>query len=363
VPLAASWALIFLPVQFEGGALVLFAASAHILFRTFYAVVGMPYLALSATMTRDSHERGILASIRMVAATCCGLFSAFFTLKLVDGFGGGSDGFFWTAIVYGTIATLVFLIVFATTVETAPDQAEPSPTPKEMMLALRGNRAFWIVCAAMLAGAFGGTLLSKTLPYYFKYVLDRPDLIGLGLTAMTGAVALSMPVWTAVMKRTSKRVMWLSGALVALSGYALLWPLANDPQLILVPLAIIGFGVGASYLGFWAMMPDTVEYGQYKTGIRSEGGVFGFALLIQKAALGLAAALLGELLSTIGYRANAAQTAETLAAMKLVMIGGAAALSATAALFIAFYPIDARLHLRLRAVIARRQRALAGPAH
>ena len=207
----------------------------------------------------------------------------------------------------------------------------------------------------MLASAFGGTLLSKTLPYYFKYALHRPDLIGLGLTALTAAIALSMPVWIFVMKRTSKRTMWLSGAVIALVGYALLWRSADDPAAILLPLALIGFGAGASYLGFWAMMPDTVEYGQFRTGIRSEGGVFGVVSLIQKTALGLAAALLGELLSWAGYRANMAQTPETLQAMKFIMIVGAAALVAMAAIAIAFYPIDARLHARLRRVVERRR--------
>lgn len=183
-------------------------------------------------------------------------------------------------------------------------------------------------------------------------------MIGLGLTAITGAVALSMPVWTAVMKRTSKRTMWLSGALIALVGYGLLWRYAGDAGVILLPLAVIGFGAGASYLGFWAMMPDTVEYGQFKTGIRSEGGVFGVVSLIQKGALGLAAALLGELLAAIGYRANVPQSAATLAAMESVMVGGAAALVAVAAVAIAFYPIDGKLHARLRRAVERRGRAV-----
>ena len=177
LPLAASWTLMFLPVPFTGGALVMFATATHILFRTLYATVSMPFLALSATMTRDSHERGVLASIRMVAATSCGLFAALFTLKLVAALGGGSIGFFWTAAVYGALATLIFLVVFFCSVETAADRAEASPTFGEMVRSLRGNRAFWIVCAAMLASAFGGTLLTKTLPYYFKYALHRPDLI------------------------------------------------------------------------------------------------------------------------------------------------------------------------------------------
>lgn len=28
---------------------------------------------------------------------------------------------------------------------------------------------------------------------------------------------------------------------------------------------------------FWAMLPDTIEYGEYRTGIRAESRTFGFA--------------------------------------------------------------------------------------
>ncbi len=356
LPLAASWTLIFLPVNLEGSALVLFAASAHMLFRTLYAVVSMPYLALSATMTGDSHERGVLASIRMVAATMCGLFAAFSTLKLVEVFGGGSTGFFWTAVVYGLIASAIFIIVFASTREIAAAPDEVPPTPGEMVAMLRHNPAFWIVCLAMLAGAFGGTLFSKTLPYYYKYALERPDLIGLALTALTAAVALSMPVWTTVMKRTSKRVMWLSGAFVGVMGYILLWFTPSDATTMLLPIAVIGFGAGASYLGFWSMMPDTVEFGEWTSGIRSEGAVFGFVSLIQKGALGLAAAMLGELLSVIGFQANEVQSQETLDMMRLIMIVGAGSLAVLAALTISFYPIDRLMHARLQRGIATRKR-------
>lgn len=359
IPLAASWALIFLPVKLEGAALVLFAASAHIVFRTLYAVVSMPYLALSATMTGDSHERGVLASIRMVAATMCGLFAAFSTLKLVEFFGGGSDGFFWTAVIYGILAAVIFTIVFASTREIAAAPDEVAPSFSDMIVMLRRNRAFWIVCAAMLAGAFGGTLFSKTLPYYFKYAVERPDLIGPALTALTAAIAISMPVWTAVMRRTSKRIMWLSGAIFSILGYTLLWFSASDAASMFLPIAIIGFGAGATYLGFWSMMPDTVEFGEWTSGIRSEGAVFGFVSLIQKAALGLAAALLGEVLSAIGYRANASQTPETLEMMRFVMIVSAGSLAVTAAVAISFYPIDRTMHARLqKAILIRKRRNL-----
>ncbi len=354
VPLAASWVLMFLPVGLEGAALVIFAAATHILFRTLYAVCSMPFLALSAVLTDDSHERGVLAGFRMAAAATCGLFAAFSTLKIVEAFGGGQQGFFITAIIYGVLACAVLLFVFLSTREELPEVETASPTPADMVGMLKTNSAFWIVGSAMLLASFAGTFFQKTIPYYFKYSLGREDLIGLALTLLTGAVTLSIPLWTYVMRRTSKRTMWLAGIGVGLIGYVGLWLAPPEAMIVLPILAILGVGAGAGYIGFWAMMPDTVEFGEWRSGIRSEGAIFGLVSFIQKAGLGLAAALLGEALSMAGYRANVAQSQATLDALKQIMVVVPAVLACAVATVIVFYPIDARKHNGLVRALSRR---------
>lgn len=355
IPLAISWAMMFFPVTLTGGALLLFAISTHIVFRMMMAVVGMPYLALSASMTRDSQERGVLASLRMVAATLCGLFVAFSTLKFVEAFGGSKEGFFVTAILYGSLASVAFLIVFFTARETDDADDAHQTSFGDMWRSVRTNRAFWIVTSAMLAIVFGSTMFSKTLPYYFKYALERPDLIGTGLALMTGAVALSIPLWTLLMRRTSKRIMWMTGATIGVSGYAVFTFLGDVPGGLYVALALIGVGAGGGYLGFWSMMPDTVEYGEWNSGVRSEGGVFGVVMLVQKIGFALAAALLGELLSAIGYQAGVSQSEQTLEQMKILMLGGGAAMATLGAIIISFYPIDRKFHANLLNEIEKRR--------
>jgi glycoside/pentoside/hexuronide:cation symporter, GPH family len=360
VPLAISWTLMFLPVALEGTALVVFAAATHVLFRSCYAVVSMPYLALSAVMTSSSNERGILASLRMLAAATCGLLCAFFTLKLVALLGGGREGFFHVSIIYGAVACVMFAIVFRTVREEAISPDEPAPNLRQTLIMVRSNRAFWIVCAAMLLGGIGGTVANKMLPYYFKYALHREDLIGPALGASALAIMISIPVWSWVMKRWSKRAMWISGMVIGVTGYTLFWFAPADPQFLIPVLMVMGFGGGAGYIGFWAMMPDTVEYGEWRSGFRSEGGIFGIVTLIQKAALGLAAAALGELLGAIGYVANQTQSAETLWNMKAIMIIGPACLATATAVVIGFYPLSAQLHARLVRVLERRRKRSGG---
>lgn len=355
IPLAASWVLIFVPTGFTGTALVLFALAAHLLLRTLYAVVSMPYLALSATMTDSSQERGLLAGVRMIFAAACGLFSAFFTLKLVAAFGGGATGFLWVAIVYGVLASLIFMIVFANTSEVISAESEDPPSLAEMLAMLRSNRAFWLVSGATLIAAAGGTMFSKTVPYYFKYALGREDLIGPALAALTGAIAVGIPIWTAAMRFGSKRGVWLTGIAIQIVPLfaMLLLPLTTDQ--ILIAFVVMGFGVGAGYLSFWAMMPDTVEYGEWRSGTRAEGAIFGLVSLIQKGSLGLAAGVLGELLSAIGYVPNQAQSAATLADMKTILLVAPLVCSFLAAALIWFYPLNARLHGRLVRALAWRK--------
>ena len=138
----------------------------------------------------------------------------------------------------------------------------------------------------------------------------------------------------------------------AVTGFLGLFLLPVSTGLFLPLIAMIGLGTGATYLGFWSMMPDTVEYGEFRTGIRSEGAVFGFVSLIQKAALGLAAAALGELLGFFGYRANQPQSAQTLEALRAIMLVGGGTFALVGVAVISFYPLHARLHKRLRRAIA-----------
>ena len=72
-------------------------------------------------------------------------------------------------------------------------------------------------------------------------------------------------------------------------------------------------------MNFWSIVPDTVEYGELRSGVRAEAFIFGFVTLVQKVALGLSSAFLGLYLGWIGYVANQTQSAETIAGLKLLV--------------------------------------------
>ena len=76
--------------------------------------------------------------------------------------------------------------------------------------------------------------------------------------------------------------------------------------------------VGLNFV-FWAMLPNTIEYGERATGLHVEGTVFGVAALLQRIAIGIATAILGWGFATAGYVPNVQQSAETLSSMRMTV--------------------------------------------
>ena len=103
-------------------------------------------------------------------------------------------------------------------------------------------------------------------------------------------------------------------------------------------------GTGAFAVTFWGMLPDTVEYGEWKSGIRLEATIFGLVTFAQKGAVALSAVLLGFLLDVIGYRAGQVQSAETLDGLRLVIVLVPLVGIAASALCMVFYPLSPKRH-------------------
>lgn len=361
--LAFAFIAMFLPLGLSGNALAAFCLATHILFRTVYTVVNIPFVALSARMSADSLARSRLAGARMLFAILTGLFLAAATLPLVARFGGGREGFLWVAALYAAIATLVLLNCFRKTSEAIGEAPDAHPTFGAMLGAVRSNRVFLLLLGATLVGSVGYAMGGKALLYYMKYYAGSEETITIGLTVSLAAAALSMLLWVKLTQRIGKRAVWLSGIAISATANILVFALAPKAGPLLYSLlAISGVGNAAFVLTFWSMLPDTVEVGEWQTGFRAEGALVGFLAFTQKVALGIGTGLIGILLDVIGYVPNVPQTPEALASIRGLATVVPAMLAIGAGLFIYFYPLDTRTHARLVRAIgwrnARRNRAV-----
>jgi len=367
LPLAASLVLAFLPVPVEGAAAVVWALATHLLLRTFYTVVSIPYSSLSARLTGDANERISLAGYRMQCAALGGLTVAYFGPMLVAFLGQGNPRLGWplTMGVLAVVSVFLFTLCYLTTAEPEDAPGEPFSVADTMSTVVADSKGFWNllrtnrplaqVFGMIIVGSITLTMFSKNLLYYFKYQLENPGAASWGLALPAAVMVLTVPVWGFIAKKTSKRIAWLTGCAWTGAGFLAFFVIdTKDVTVIAVNLAALGAGSAAFAVLFWSMLPDTVEYGEWATGVREEAKVFGFAAFAQKLALGINAGLLGVLLNLAGFTPNQPQTPETLTAMKAIMTLIPVAGLVISAWIAWFYRLDSALHAKLRAEIASR---------
>jgi GPH family glycoside/pentoside/hexuronide:cation symporter len=363
VPLAASFVLLLWVPPFTGMALTGTLIAAHLLFRTAYTIVGVPYSALSARLTHNSQERTKLAGARMVAAASGGLAISASAFPLVSWLGNGDEqvGFFMLGILAGVLAVAIHIFCFLNTSE--PNMFGQGQEPKirlsDVAHMVRTNTPFVLLFFAILLFSSGSVLMGKNVLYYVKYALgehERQYVVVLvnGITAL-----LMIPVWTLVAHRIGKRNCWLVASSIVVVGLLALF-MANVTSLYQFIGHLFFITLGASAFGvlFWSMLPDTVEYGEWKTSIRSEAIVFGFTTFAQKLSIGIAGWILGYLLTLTGYQSGEIQTAETIQGLMFIMTIIPTLLYVIGGLLVWHYPITKEFHERIVDEIAEREPAL-----
>lgn len=87
----------------------------------------------------------------------------------------------------------------------------------------------------------------------------------------------------------------------------------------------------------WALVPDTVDYGEWKTGIRAEGSVYTGYTFFRKISAALAGFLPGIMLTQIGYVPNVAQSDTTLLGLRQLIFLWPCGLAIIAALTMGFF--------------------------
>jgi GPH family glycoside/pentoside/hexuronide:cation symporter len=321
-PLGLAFVLIYLPPAVPGGWAIAWVLAAHLLFRTAYAAVNVPYLAMSARISPHTGDRAFVAGSRMLFGTAASVTVALCTVPVGRWLTGSSaaQSYFGAALVFA-IAGALILIVVGVTYRDAAELHRPMPASiAAALLSLTRNRAFVSLNAAMMAMIVAITLLGKSVLYYFKYLLNDPQAGQLALAEMGLVSGIAIPVWMLLGRRVGLRALWLISAGLGIAGLSVFAVVpfggVGTMQVFLIAMQVVS--VGLNFV-FWAMLPNTIEFGEQATGLHVEGTIFGVAALLQRIAIGIATAILGWSFANAGYVANVQQSAATLAIMRMTV--------------------------------------------
>lgn len=306
LPLAMAFVAIYLPAPLHGVWLAMFALLAHMLFRTLYVAVNVPYAALTVRIAPDSASRSRIAGLRMILGAGAGVVVAVGTqgsLTFAGAAGRPDMGYMMAAIPLGVAATVLLFVVGGMRSSTpGPATARRAFRLAAVMAVIAGNRAFLMLNMGIFGGVAAMAVWTRAVPYYFKYQVGDAAAGSAALAMMGAAGVLAVPLWMACAARFGHRAQWQISALVTAVGLVLLLLLrpASAPvaQALFVLFQAGGQGL---FFGFWALAPDAIEHGGRPGDPRMDTFLFGVAALLQKVALGIAVAVFGGLLSAVGY--------------------------------------------------------------
>jgi GPH family glycoside/pentoside/hexuronide:cation symporter len=349
VPLALSFVLLFWVPPFEGTTLFFFLLFANLLHRTCFTLVSVPFSSLTPRITSDSQERTNLTGFRMLGAQTGTNLMALLAFPIIFWVGGENEstGFVVLACIAGLTALAIHAVTFITVKEPSNDQGieRVGGSLTEAAKAIGKNRPFWLVFSATLIVGITTIFFGNNLIYYTKYALNLHEHQGTILFTSGIVAFLSIPIWWIISNNIGKKLTWLTSSSITLIALMVFYLYEIETLIeLLFLVAFIGFGSGAGGILFWSMLPDTIEYGEVHTGVRSESSLYGFMTFAQKGSIAFAIIILGIVLDFIGFQANEIQSESTIDNMKAIMtlipcIGVALSL-----VIIYFYPIDAKMH-------------------
>jgi len=323
VPLGACFILMYMPPLTTSVGAVAVILGAHLIFRTAYAAVNVPYLAMTARVSADGGDRAFVAGMRMLFGTAAAVVVALSTVPVGRWLTGStaSQSYFATAILFAVIGTLILMLVGATYRDGTVTERRLPQSIGAVLASLVRNRAFVTLAAAMMAMIVAITVINKSVLYYFKYLLNDPEAGQLALASMGVVSGVAIPLWMMLGRVVGLRVLWFITAglgIVALLVFAAVNVHESGlMQIFLITMQVMI--VGLNFV-FWAMLPNTIEYGEQATGVHVEGAVFGVAALLQRIAIGIATAILGWSFASAGYVANVQQSADTLTGMRATIV-------------------------------------------
>jgi len=349
----------FMTPELSHGAKVAYAAVTYIACNILYTGINTPVTSILSGLTADPHERVTLTTFRMLGSKVGVLLVNLTGLELVALLGQGDDrrGFMLAVPIFAALSFALFMVAFRNLKETVPVEAQPLPL-RGTFGALRGNWPWFIIFTSSFLFWIGFISRVTVAPHFLEYVLQRPDLLKLAnsLDFASLATALLLP-WFC--RRLSKTLVWGLGLAGMIAGQLIVW--AGLTRGHSVPLILTGWTIGFVASGAAMAMPfsvlsDSVDYGEWKTGIRAAGLLTAVgAAFCLKAGAGLGGALPMWLLDAAGYVPKTAQNPAALRAIEFGVVWLPALAFAGALLPVLFYGRYERLEPQIQAELAQRR--------
>ena len=303
---------------------IVYAYVVYIAYSLASTVVNIPYHSLTSVMSDDAEQRTVIVSWKQGMSIFPQLLISL-SLPIVTFFGGSSASTVgWS--VYGAITGIITTIAFwicawggkpYDTIDRVPVQTKKknSNAFADFKLLIK-NKPLIMLLIAFGTDLFAASLSNAVNTYYFKYVLHHEAWIPtVSILSMITSIAAIFLVSPLAKKIGKKNVTWWMSLLCIVPNLVLM--MIPNPVLAVVAtmLSVYGFTTRITSTLAWAMLPDCVDWGEWKFTKRIDGLTTSTMTFMNKLSSAVAGSLAMAVLGAMGFIANQEQTAAVCGAI------------------------------------------------
>lgn len=312
--IAITTVLCFSAPNFSEQGKVVWVFATYILWGLSFTSRDIPYWSMSAALTQDTQERNSVVMIPRSLAMIGIISINVITLPLVKLLGNGNDMRGWqgVALLYGILVIVFSLITFFNVRERTTYKREKTKL-SDVINALKNNSPLRNLLLHMGISEIIFTIKNIFPIYYLTYNYKKPEMIPVFMGVYAVSTVVGVFLSPVLAKKIGKKGVGMLGSFcAAMVAVAMFFTGYKNINILFFWVVLSGIFEGLTEVARTSMLADTVEYGEWKTGKRSEGIVFSSNIFKTKVASAIGGAVGAYALGVIGYIPNAVQSEFTL---------------------------------------------------
>ncbi|AOZ77874.1 glycoside-pentoside-hexuronide (GPH):cation symporter [Clostridium pasteurianum] len=295
-----------------------------------YSFKDIAFWSMIPALTEDSRERGKIATIARFASSLGSNGTtlavvpivSFFTLVFTGHSGQAASGWFAFGVIAAVIYGVTSWIAALGTKENNSilRQQKEKISVKDTFNALAKNDQLMWVSLSYLLFAIGYIATTAVLMLYFQYVIG--NIAAFSIVGVVSSICgiISVPLFPVVTKFISRKYIYTLGIVAMLISYLLFSTASSNLVLVIIGLVFFYFPYQLIFLSVLMTISDSIEYGQWKNGVRNEAVTLSLRPLLDKIAGALSNGIVGFISVACGMMGNAQAsdiTAQGISTFKL----------------------------------------------
>lgn len=336
---------------------------AYMGFGLLYSLGNVPYGSMAPSMTKNSEERNQLASWRNIGSNLGLLIANVAFMPIMLMFPTKSVGYTATVTIFAVVGVICVAVMAHFTPENyvIPPKNSGKQGKRSFKDFLKSfkpvfhNKALLILCLANLF-SFSAYNTKLAVQFYFaQYVLHDVKIASYSSALSITCSIVAAVVMPSISKKLGKKKTYILGASIWVVSDLIAFFATHTGIQYAIFTAISFFGNGLLTALNWSLASDVVEYGEYRTGVRSEGTIYSCYTFFRKMANALAGLIPGIVLSAVGYVPNHAQTAHALMGIRGIEFLYPVICAALTVLVFCFYPLTEKKYEEIVAELKARK--------